>query len=180
MNHRLYEEWLFADQGTLSREQSAAVQEHLRDCPDCQALAGSWQEVQAVLRDPPVAAPAAGFSSRWQMRLAAERGVTHRRQTQVMLGLTIGGALALLAVLITLAWPWLQVPGVFWWTWLYRLFMLIAYAGAIQEFFLAMFRAATGDVPVVWWVLFTGLLCELGVLWIVSFRLLTNPRRITQ
>jgi hypothetical protein len=50
----------------------------------------------------------------------------------------------------------------------------------MRDFFSAAFRAATGVVPVVWWVLFAGLLCELGVLWVVSFRLLTNPRRITQ
>jgi len=183
MNHQLYEEWLFADaepseQG-LTAQQAAALQEHLRDCPGCQALAESWQGTQAILRSQEMVAPAAGFTSRWQVRLAAEREFAHRRQTQVMLGLTIGGALVLMLVLVSLAWPWLQVPGVFWWAWLYRLFTLIAYAGAAQEIISTMFRAATGVVPIVWWVIFTGLLCELGVLWVVSFRLLTNPRRIT-
>jgi hypothetical protein len=86
----------------------------------------------------------------------------------------------LLGILLFLVWPWMRSPNVFLWTGLYRLFTLYAYADAARDFISTLFQTAAGVVPLTWLVIFVGLLSELGVLWIVSYRVLTNPRRITR
>ncbi len=47
-----------------------------------------------------------------------------------------------------------------------------------RDIFGNLLRTATIAVPIAWLIVLAGLISELGVLWIVSFRLLTNPRRI--
>ena len=181
MNHRLYEEWLFAYEDSaeeLTQQQAAALQEHLQSCEACRALVGAWHEVQARLQDEPVLAPKSGFTSRWEMRLEAERERSQQRQVIVTLALALGGVLALGSTLVALAWPWLRSPSVVLWVGLYRLLELYSYVQAAQGFVSGLVRSAAGGVSVVWLVIFAGLLCELGVLWVVSFRLLTNPRRV--
>ncbi len=181
MNHRLYEEWLLAGEDPeteLTQQQAAALQEHLQSCEACRALAGAWREVKACLQEEPVLAPKAGFTNRWEMRLEAERERSQQRQIIIALVFALGGVLALGSTLVVLVWPWLRSPSVVLWVGLYRLFELYSYVQAAQGLLSGMLHLAAGGVPVVWLMIFAGLLCEMGVLWVVSFRLLTNPRRV--
>ena len=74
MDHRPYEDWLLEDE-RLTPEQDRDLRIHLRNCPECSALA----RANMALRSAPVTAPAEGFALRFQVRLAAERKVQRRR-----------------------------------------------------------------------------------------------------
>jgi anti-sigma factor RsiW len=184
MNHHLYEEWLFASldptEQALTEEQAAALQEHLPGCESCRALAESWRQVETQLERVEQLAPPAGFASRWQERLEVERQRTHRRQTTLALACGIVGAMLLLGVLLVSFWPWLQSPAVLVWAGLYRLFALAFYFLAAREFVVSLFSPLVRFLPAIWLALFAGLVCELVVLWIVSLRFLTEPRRVTK
>jgi len=183
MNHRIYEEWLFAhleSEDELTPQEAAALQEHLQDCTACRQMAGAWQEVDQRLRAEPMLEPAPGFTSRWESRLEARRGSSQRLQILSALAFCLGGALVLVGALAAITWPVLRSPSVLLWVGVYRLLELFSYVETAQGFLSDLIRLAAGGVPVVWLVIVAGMLCELGVLWVVSFRLLTNPRRITK
>jgi hypothetical protein len=183
MNHRIYEDWLFASQDepqALTPEQHNALHEHMQDCESCRSLAIAWEQVETEFRNEPMLAPEPGFSLRWQARLQADRLHKHQRQTTILLIFSSLGVAALLLVMFALAWPWVRTPGVFLWVSLYRLLTLFAYVDAAEEFIATLFQTATGAIPFVVWVILAGVLSQLAVLWGVSYRLLTNPRRITK
>ncbi len=98
MNHQPYETWLLSEEA-LPPEQAQALQEHLQTCPACQRLERSWSGVEQLFRRSPLAAPAAGFSARWQARLAEEQRQRQRRNAWVMLAVTGGVAFILLLLL---------------------------------------------------------------------------------
>lgn len=177
-NHLPFEDWLFSDEPLNPRE-TLSLQEHLEDCPACSELSLAWHEVETRLKSAPVVGPAAGFTARWQTRLAAERLKKERRQTLSILLFSIGGALLLLLFLAWLSLPALRSPEPFFWASVYRIFSLVSLAGSAQEFLSSVFQSVSGLIPITWVVLITGLLCELGVLWVVTLRLLTRPRRVT-
>ncbi|MBN1147839.1 MAG: hypothetical protein JXA78_11345 [Anaerolineales bacterium] len=183
MNHRSYEDWLFAsydDDEQLPAQQAADLQAHLQDCETCRSLAAAWEQVETELRQAPLLAPQPGFALRWQANLEADRQRMHQRQTAAALLITSFGVAALVILILALLWPWVRTPGVFVWVWLYRLITMLSYADALRGLLSATLQAASGAVSLAGGLLFAGLLSELAVLWVVSYRLLTNPRRITR
>jgi hypothetical protein len=74
MNHRPFEDWLLAEE-SLSAEQKVDLQDHLKTCTSCLALA----EVNMALRSKKTTIPAPGFNMRFQSRLAARRSAQRRR-----------------------------------------------------------------------------------------------------
>jgi anti-sigma factor RsiW len=184
MNHELYEEWLFTYYDERSEEkltsgQVLTLQAHLKSCAPCRQLAETWQQVDAQLRAAPIMAPVDGFASRWEARLEIERQRLQHRQALAVLGFSILAAALLFSCLLILALPWMQSPRVLVWAGVYRLIQLFAYLETARDVFVPMLQTATGAIPASWWVILTGVLTELAVLWVVSYRLLTKPRRIT-
>jgi hypothetical protein len=90
MDHRYFEDWLLSDQ-PLDAEQRRELQLHLRTCAYCARQA----EVNLALRASKPAAPAPGFTTRWQARLAAQRQADRRRFTFGVLSLVFSGLLVL-------------------------------------------------------------------------------------
>lgn len=182
MNHQPYEDWLFADpiEEPLTPQQQVDLQAHLLECESCRSLAVAWQAVEADLNTGDMIWPRAGFTARWEERLEIEHARLHRRQSLAMLGFVIAGLTLLFTSLLLLAMPLLNAPDVWLWTGVYQGVQLIDDLRAIQETILKLLRGLTGVVPRVWWVLGLGVLSQLVVLWIVSLRVLTNPRRVTR
>ena len=114
---------------------------------------------------------------RWQGRLEADSQRMQRKQSLAILGLSMAGAALLLGSLLIVLWPVLQSPQVLFWTWVYRLMGLYTTLGTIQEFTSVLLQTMFGVIPLIWWVIIAGILSELGVLWVVSLRWLTNPQR---
>jgi hypothetical protein len=97
-----------------------------------------------------------------------------------MLGFSLTGTIQLLGSLVLLALPLLSSPDILIWTWVYRLISLVNYAEAVRNIFAVILGAVSGRISPVWWFIFVGVLSELLVLWVVSYRLLTNPRRVSR
>lgn len=178
MKHQPFEDWLFSSE-PLAPSETAALQAHLQNCDSCRQLSGAWIEVEDWLKRSPVVAPASGFVNRWQDRLAAEQQRLHRRQSLAMLGFSIGAAFLLFSSLVILTLPLLKEPNVLFWTSLYRLMSIFSVANTASDFLIGLGRSLPAGVPLIGWVLLAGVLSELCVLWVVSFRLLTNPRRVS-
>lgn len=179
MMHQPYEDWLLADpnEEPLTPQQAAALQEHLQSCAECEALANALREVEGQIRTASQVEPESGFTHRFQARLEADRQRLLRRQSLALLGFSIGGAILLLGILALMVWPLLEMPSIVFWIVVYRLAGIFTYAQAAQDFF-ASFQNTFGAISPLWWVLFAGILSELAVLWIVSLRLLTKPRKV--
>lgn len=183
MNHQEYEAWLFAsleqdrkDQGVepLTPEQQAALGQHLSDCDSCRQLAEAWQVVESEIRQAPQVAPAPGFTSRWQETLLAERRRLERRQTLAMLAFVAGAVVLLTGSLAVLTLPAIQRPVNLFWAWLYEVLSLVEVMDTAGD----IGRALLISLPLPAWILFVGLVTELAVLWLVSLRVLTQPRSV--
>jgi hypothetical protein len=98
MNHQPFEDWLL-EETPLDRKQRLELEVHLRKCSYCNGLAESGKALGAVKR----VSPAAGFSARFQARLAHQRAMERRRRLWGSLAFTVGGLL----MLIWLAGPYL-------------------------------------------------------------------------
>ncbi len=176
MKHQVFEEWLFTED-PLSPQEQEALQDHLRECESCSLLSTAWHSVEMELQQAEFVLPVAGFTSRWQARLEADLKREQRKQSLAILGFSMAGAALLLGSLLVVLWPVLQSPQVFFWTWVYRLMSYYETLGTIQEFTSVVLQTMFGIIPPIWWVIFMGILSELGVLWVVSLRWLTNPQR---
>jgi hypothetical protein len=179
MYHRPFEDWLL-DEEPLNTEQDAALQEHLRSCTSCRELSQAWKKVELDLHRAPILAPQAGFADRWQTRLELEQRKLHRRQALAALGLSLGGAALLFGSLFLLALPVLSSPKLLLWTWVLRIVGLLSYVVDLREIFLSLFNIQTGLIPIGGWIVLVGLFSMLVVVWIVSLRWLTAPRRVIE
>jgi len=180
MNHLPYEDWLFERPEDLTEQQNAELQTHLEDCMHCRNLVASLGVVEHTLRCAPMLFPAAGFTTRWQARLEAERRRAHRRQVALTLGGSLAGLGALRACLALLTWPRLDSIDATFWAGLYQLRGIYSALQAIGQFFRSLLLEVFDVLPLAIVILGFGLISQLGVLWVVSYRLLTNPRRLTQ
>ena len=184
MNHQPFRDWLFTGDETgedvLVPQQRTELLEHLQGCETCRSILDAWPMVENHLNRQVMVEPEPGFTSRWEARLETERRTIHRRQTGLVFLFSVGGAVVLSVTLAVLTWPWLRSPNMLLWTWIYHLFTLYSYVELGQEILVKLLRTATIAVPITWMIVLVGLLSELGVLWLVSFRLLTNPRRIVK
>ena len=176
MNHQPFQDWLFED--TLDVTQADALHSHLETCVECRSLAGAFHQLEHNLRAAPLVAPTDGFTLRWQARLDAERGSLHRRQVWLALGIGLSGALTFLGLLALLLWPLLDSLDALLWAGAYQLYLAYAFALAVGETLGALAGALAPALPLVFWVVALGLLTQACVLWVVSYRYITNPRRI--
>ncbi len=98
MNHRPFEDWLLADQ-PLDAQQQRDLQNHLRDCVSCTAIA----EANMALRAVRMISPQPGFSERFGALLEKRREQLRLRQ---ILG-TVVLVLAGVGLVLVLAGPFL-------------------------------------------------------------------------
>lgn len=175
--HLPFEDWLLS-RAMLNPAEKQSLLEHLRNCDSCRQLSTSLYEVESRLRAAPAVTPSPGFTNRWLARLEAERQKLHRRQTLAILLFYIGGAAIVLASLGILGLQYFQSPETFFWSWLYRLMTLVDLVSGAGEMYRVSLRTIIDLIPLTGWVLFVGILSELAVIWFVTLRLLTNPRRV--
>jgi hypothetical protein len=177
MNHQLFENWLLSEE-TLSPEQTSALRDHLRTCNSCSSLQSSWNGVSQLFRETSQVGPAAGFSARWQARLAEQRRISQRRQVLAVLAILGSGASVLLFILGFHAVDLLRSPGQLLMIWIYRLMVYITYADAARDFFTSFGSAFLGFLPAQAWLFVFGAVSMVTVLWVVLYQHLTSPRRI--
>jgi anti-sigma factor RsiW len=177
LNHLPFEEWLLSTE-TLSPDETRQLQDHLQNCQACTLLSVALREVDRELHAAPVYNPAPGFVSRWQAHLKAERLQHHRRQTFIVMFLSIGGAMSLLTLLALAAFPVLRSPLPVLLAFLYELTSTFTFASAIGEALITVMKAVFEIIPATQWAAIWVALAGLGVLWIVALQRLTMPRRV--
>ena len=164
MKHRPFEEWLLNDE-RLTPEQNRDLQNHLRECRSCSALA----EVNLALRSARGAVPAPGFAARFQSRLAAQRALQRRRMAVGATILTVGG----LAILSILLWPFLaavtQNPTGLLVSWVSTLTAISGWIEALVQVGAVIWSVIPGFVPPYGWMILLSVVSGLALLWGVSF-----------
>jgi predicted anti-sigma-YlaC factor YlaD len=176
-NHLLIEEWLLSA-SSLTTEEQALLQEHLKSCESCRQLSEAWQEVEYRLNAAPLRLPEPGFTLRWQARLAQEQLRRQRLQTVYVLVLGGGVTLALILLLGLLAWPVIRNPLPYLMVWAYQLTTTFYFFSGIGRALGTVARTLFGLVPGTLWVAMLVALGSLQVVWIVAYRKLTSPRRV--
>jgi len=185
MNHQTLEEWLFFSKDEaddmLTTDQVAQVVEHIRACSSCGELVNAWHQVEGKLQNAPLLSPSLGFSTRWQNRLQMERQKRYEKQTLRVLVIGVITIIALLAFLVFVLLPWFLDPEFLIWAGIYRIASVAVNLEVIINLLSKLFQSVNITNPLFpWWLLTVGLSCELGVLWIVSYQLLTKPWRIVR
>ncbi len=169
MNHQPFETWLLSEE-TLSPEQARTLREHLYTCEACQCLERSWAGVQQIFEKTAPAAPAPGFTARWQARLSVERRKRQQRQNWGMLAFTGGIALVLMVLLGVHALDLFSSPEQLLMFVIYRASSLYFYGQASFEALPEVLRSFIGVIPLALWLITLGAVSVLGVLWIVAYQ----------
>ena len=163
MDHRPFEDWLLNNQ-TLSVPEKRQLDTHLQGCSSCSALA----EVNLALKSFTMAAPAAGFTDRFQVRLAAQKNALRRRNFWGFLVLT----LSVLSVLTFISWPvitrLLQSPVDLLASWLGSLLSFWASLDAMAHAGFVLFRIVPGFIPAYVWPVVLFAACGWSLLWVFS------------
>jgi anti-sigma factor RsiW len=170
MVHQPFDNWLL-DQDSLSSEQRREMEAHLLTCPECQQLRANWLAVAGLVKSLPQAAPAPGFSRRWQ-KLQLERSTRQQpRQVRMFFLALLAGSLASLALLslffaisrVTLSQ--VLVAGTRFLTSLYSVWV------QAQSFFSSQLSGPTATAL---WVLISSGICILVIVWIVAVNRITT------
>jgi hypothetical protein len=175
MNHQPFESWLLDDK-YLSAAEKRELDSHLRDCRTCSALA----ETGLALRSAKVASPAAGFTLRFQQRLAAQKVAERRRRLWGMIVLILSGvglfgwfAAPYIYALISSPVEWLTAAVG------YLLFMFTSLQ-AFTEIIQVLTRMMPNFIPPYVWMVAISALGGLGLIWIVSiWRFARKPQGVT-
>ncbi len=174
MNHQPFEEWLLDDK-PIDPRQKLELDAHLRVCSYCAALVDTGRALRSVKR----VSPAAGFSTRFQARVAMQRAVERRRRVWGAVLFTVGG----LAMLVWIAAPYLDsffaAPAT-------QISSLIGWGVFLITTLQAMVRAGSVILnvipeflpPFAWMVLISAL-AGFSLLWSVSiWRFVRVPRGV--
>jgi len=169
MDHRPFEDWLLDNQ-PLTTDQKRQLNTHLRTCSSCAALA----EVNLALKSVRVAAPAAGFTDRFQVRLAAKKQALRRRNFWGFVVLT----LSVLGIFVWVSWPVLrdlfQSPVNLLSSWMSSLVSFWASLQAILRAGLVLYKVAPGFIPVYIWAIILFAAGGWSMVWVVSLMKFTK------
>jgi hypothetical protein len=169
MDHRPFEGWLLNDQ-MLSADEKRQLNAHLQVCSACTALA----EVNLALKSVKMAVPTAGFTDRFQTRLAAHKQALRRRNFWGFLLLTLG----VLSVLILITWPLIanlqKSPVNLLASWLGSLLSFWTAFDAMAHAGLVLFRIVPGFIPAYVWTVSLFAACGWSLLWVFSLSKFTK------
>lgn len=169
MDHRPFEDWLLAEE-PLTPQQKRELQAHVKTCPSCTAIA----EVNVALKSVRSAAPADGFSYRFQVRLAQRKLALRRRNFWGFMILT----LSVVSMLVWIAWPVLSLaiesPVNLLASWLSALISVWVSLQAMLHAGAVAFEVLPGFVPTYIWIFALFAAAAWVVVWVVSLLKITK------
>jgi hypothetical protein len=175
MNHQPFEEWLLNDKNLTSAEKRE-LNLHLRTCTHCTALSATG----LALRSANVIAPAAGFTLRFQQRLAVQKIAERRRKLWGMVVLIMAGvgllgwfAAPYVYTFITSPVEWLTIViG-------YFLFIITSML-ALTQIMAVLAHILPGFIPPFMWMIILSALAGFGLLWTISiWRFSRTPQGVS-
>ncbi len=169
MDHRHFEEYLLND-APIPREGKVAFQAHLKVCAKCAAL----HEANRALHNVVMAAPAPGFASRFQAKLAARRKAQRRRHILGGLILLVGalglGFWLVLPILPTMLFS----PSTLLVSWGNTLASTFSLLRATVEAGGVILRVAAGFIPAEAWLFMLSVFGLLSFGWMLSIQKVTR------
>jgi hypothetical protein len=172
MDHRPFEDWLLNNKDLTGNERRQ-LNAHLQTCHSCTALA----EVDLALKSVRAVAPSAGFTDRFQVRLAARKKTLRLRNFWGFLILT----LSVLSLLVLVSWPvlvsFLQSPVNLLVSWLSALLSAWAAIQAMAHAGAVVFKVIPGFIPEYVWAVVLFAAGGWSVLWIFSLIKITKVPR---
>jgi hypothetical protein len=169
MDHRPFEDWLLNNQ-ILSADENRQLTAHLQECSACTALA----EVNLALKSVKMAAPAAAFAERFQVRLEARKKALRRRNIWGFLLLTM----SVFSSLVWIAWPVLkslvQSPVDRLASWLSTVVSIWASVEALFQGGRVILKVLPGFIPVYVWIVVLLLAGGWSLLWVLSLMKFTR------
>ena len=169
MDHRPFEDWLLENKELTSSEKRQ-LNAHLQACPSCTALA----EVDLALKSVRVAAPTAGFTDRFQIRLEARKKALRQRNFWGFFVLTLSVA----SLLAWFSWPFIknfiQSPVSLLASWLSSLVSVWASLEALFQGGRVILKVVPGFVPTYVWMIILLVAGGWSLLWVFSLMKFTK------
>jgi hypothetical protein len=172
MNHQPFEIWLLEEQ-SLTPEQKRDLHAHLMTCKYCTALA----ETGVALHTKKMASPAAGFTARFEKRLAIQRVVERRRRILGVISLILGGLGLLVLLGGSTMLTVLNSPAAWITLGIGYLLFIVTSLQVLSEVSMVLFRVIPGLIPPFMWMVIVSSFAGLALLWTVSIWRFT---RVTQ
>lgn len=163
MKHQPFEDWLL-NETPMTPEQKRDLDLHVRSCSYCSAL----METGVVLHSVKMAAPAEGFTARFQTRLVERKLADRRRRVWGAILFLIGGFSFVL---------WLAGPSIFTFlsspaTWIAALvewgIFLVTTFQAMSQAGEVLLNVVPGFVPPFAWMILVSAFAGISLLWSVS------------
>jgi hypothetical protein len=174
MNHQPFEDWLLNDK-LIDPKQKLELDAHLRICSYCSALAETGKALRMVKK----VSPAAGFSARFQSRLAMQRAAERRRRLWGAALFTFGGLVMLMWIAAPYMASFFASPAAWitsfveWGVFVVTTLWAMAQAGSIFLDVIPSF------IPAFVWMVLISALAGIGLLWSVSiWRFVRVPRGV--
>jgi hypothetical protein len=174
MNHQPFEDWLLNDK-LINPKQKLELDAHLRICSYCSALAETGKALRLVKK----ISPAAGFSARFQARLAAQKAAERRRRLWGAILFTVGGTVMLMGLAAPYLASFLASPAAWitslieWGVFLLTTLQAMAQAGSV------FLDVIPGFIPAFVWMVLVSALAGIGLLWSISiWRFVRVPRGV--
>jgi hypothetical protein len=98
MDHQPFEEWIFS-QKEITIEENKKLNNHLNECEVCKDLQESWSQVESILVQAPMSAPASGFAQRFATRMETKKVLIQQKQSIKYL-LVVGLVLLIITLLL--------------------------------------------------------------------------------
>lgn len=174
MKHQPFEEWLLNEEPVTS-EQKRELDLHLRSCEYCNALAATG----SLLRSAKMAAPAAGFATRFQARLAEHKIADRRRKLWGTGWFILGGLSLLLWFAGPSIWTFASSPE----SWIARFvewgIFLITTLQALTQAGEVFLHVAPGFLPPFAWMIIVSGFAGISLLWSISiWRFVRSPQGV--
>jgi anti-sigma factor RsiW len=174
MNHQPFEEWLLNEK-LISPKQKLELDAHLRMCSYCSALAETGKALQTVKK----VSPAAGFSARFQARLAMQKAAERRRKRWGAVLFTFGGLVMMMWLIGPYLASFFAAPA----TWIAAVIQwgifLITTAQAVAQAGSVLLRMLPGFLSPFAFMVLLSAFAGIGLLWSVSiWRFVRVPRGV--
>lgn len=163
MNHLPFEEWLL-NNSPVTPEQQRDLDLHLRTCAYCSALAETGRALSGVK----MAAPAPGFTARFQARLAERRVAERKRKLWGAFLFTLGGLVLLMWATGPYLVSFIASPA----TWISAIVGLLVFIGttlfALLDAGIVILSIIPNFLPPFAWLILLSAFAGVGLLWSVS------------
>jgi hypothetical protein len=174
MNHQPFEEWLLNEK-LISPKQKLELDAHLKICSYCSALAETGKALRTVKK----VSPAAGFSTRFQARLAVQKAAERRRKRWGAVLFMFGGLVMLMWLVGPYLGSFLAAPA----TWIAALIewvvFLITTVQAVTQAGSVLLRMLPGFLSPFIFMVLVSAFAGIGLLWSVSiWRFVRVPRGV--